>query len=99
MSCFQKFACFAVVTLGFAVVSVHAQGPGSPAVAAPAVGAPAPTVDLAFIHKQFGEEFSLAEVSQPYIRDIDGDGVDDLVIVARSKKPMIEAAEHNYRVI
>jgi hypothetical protein len=97
MSSLQKLACFAVVTLGFVVVSLHAQNPAS--AAAPAVGTPAPTVDLAFLHKQFGEEFSLAEVSQPYIRDIDGDGVDDLVIVARSKKPMIEAAEHNYRVI
>jgi hypothetical protein len=99
MSSLQKLACFAVVTLGFAVVSLHAQNSASSSAAAPAVGTPAPTVDLPFIHKQFGEEFSLAEVSQPYIRDIDGDGVDDLVIVARSKKPMIEAAEHNYRVI
>ena len=41
----------------------------------------------------------MAEISQPYIRDIDGDGVDDMVIVARSKKPMLDAAEHGYRVV
>jgi len=99
MSSFQKLVCFAVVTLGFAVVSLHAQNSVSPAAAAPAVGTPAPTVDLAFVHKQFGEEFSLAEISQPYIRDIDGDGVDDMVMVARSKKPMLDAAEHGYRVV
>jgi hypothetical protein len=101
MSSFQKFTCFAVVALSFTVVALHAQNSTSPPTPAPAPAAtaPAPTVDLAFLHKQFGEEFSLAEISQPYIRDIDGDGVDDLVIVARSKKPMIEAAEHNYRVI
>src|ERR1700675_3607632 len=33
------------------------------------------------------------------MRDVDGDGVEDLVIVARSKKPMLDAAEHNYKVI
>ena len=56
-------------------------------------------VDEAFIHKQFGEEFSLTPISTPFVRDIDGDGIDDFVIVARSKKPMLDAAEHSYRVI
>ena len=56
-------------------------------------------VDEAFIHKQFGEEFSLTSVSTPFVRDVDGDGIDDFVIVARSKKPMLDAAEHSYRVI
>jgi hypothetical protein len=57
------------------------------------------SVDNDFIHKQFGEEFNLVPMSTPFVRDIDGDGVDDLVIVAVSKKPMIDAAEHNYKVI
>ncbi len=56
-------------------------------------------VDEAFIHKQFGEEFSLTPISTPYTRDVDGDGVGDLVIVARSKKPMLDAAEHSYKVV
>jgi hypothetical protein len=64
-----------------------------------AVSAPAMSVDESFIHKQFGEEFSLTPVSTPYVRDVDGDGVDDLVIVARSKKPMLDAAEHSYKVV
>lgn len=64
-----------------------------------AASAPAQSVDENFIHKQFGEEFSLTPVSTPYVRDVDGDGVDDLVIVARSKKPMLDAAEHNYKVV
>jgi hypothetical protein len=78
-----------------------------PAITAPqptttATSAPAPTptdVDEAFIHKQFGEEFSLVPNSTPYVRDIDGDGVDDLVILARSKKPLLDAAEHSYKVV
>lgn len=92
----KKLLSFVFIVLGTTMVSLHAQTPASPAALA---ASPAPVVDQAFIHKQFGEEFSLIEISQPYIRDIDGDGVDDLVIVARSKKPMIEAAEHNYRVV
>jgi hypothetical protein len=56
-------------------------------------------VDETFIHQQFGEEFSLTALSTPFVRDIDGDGIDDLVIIARSKKPMLDAAEHSYRVI
>jgi hypothetical protein len=67
--------------------------------ASPAAGTEPVNVDEAFIHKQFGEEFSLTPVSTPFVRDIDGDGIDDFVIVARSKKPMLDAAEHSYRVI
>jgi len=92
----KQLVSFVLIAFGTTMAPLHAQTPASPA--APAASA-APVVDQALIHKQFGEEFSLVEISQPYIRDIDGDGVDDLVIVARSKKPMIEAAEHNYRVV
>lgn len=52
-----------------------------------------------FIHQQFGDGFSLIPTSKPYVRDIDGDGVDDFVIAAMSKKPLLDAGEHNYRVI
>ena len=92
----KKLVSFVLIACGTTMAPLHAQTPATSA--APAASA-TPAVDQAFIHKQFGEEFSLIEISQPYIRDIDGDGVDDLVIVARSKKPMIEAAEHNYRVV
>ncbi len=64
-----------------------------------AAAAPAANVDENFIHKQFGAEFALTPISTPYVRDVDGDGVDDLVIVARSKKPMLDAAEHSYKVV
>jgi hypothetical protein len=81
-----------------AVAQQPAITPSSPPTI-PLVTANGITVEQAFIHKQFGEEFSLAPASSPYTRDVDGDGVEDLVIVARSKKPMIDAAEHNYRVV
>src|SRR5215475_5739172 len=93
----KKVVSFVFIALATSVVSLLAQTPASPAAQATADGPP--VVDKEFIQKQFGEEFSLTEISQPYIRDIDGDGVDDLVIVARSKKPMIDAGEHSYRVV
>ena len=76
-----------------------------PATAPPAMQQPATStaqtvvVDENFIHRQFGEEFSLTPVSTPFMRDIDGDGVEDVVIIARSRKPMLDAAEHNYKVV
>ena len=70
-----------------------------PKPAVKAASASTVSVDDEFIHKQFGEEFSLIPISVPYVRDIDGDGIDDFVIAAKSKKPMLDAAEHNYRVI
>jgi hypothetical protein len=100
MSYFSKLARLSVVILGFALVPLHAQTPAVPAPAPQQVVASAPvSVDQAFIQKQFGDEFALVDISTPYVRDIDGDGIDDLVIVARSKKTMLDAAEHNYRVV
>lgn len=79
------------------LVAAGQQRPTSPT---PAQGtAAAVNVDETFIHQQFGEEFSLTPISAPYSRDVDGDGVEDLVIVARSKKPMLDAAEHGYKVV
>jgi hypothetical protein len=98
MSYFQKLASFFIIALSTSAIHGQTSAPPPTPAAAPAPG-PAPTVDEAFIRKQFGEEFSLVAISQPYVRDIDGDGIDDMVIVARSKKPMIDAAEHNYRVV
>src|SRR6267143_752309 len=67
--------------------------PAQPSTAEPA-GARAVSVDNDFIHKQFGEEFTLLPISTPYVRDVDGDGVDDFIVLPKSKKPMLDAAEH-----
>jgi hypothetical protein len=72
-----------------------AQTPAAQATAADASS----HVDEDFIHKQFGDDFALVSFSKPYVRDLDGDGIDDLVIAARSKKPLLDAGEHNYRVV
>jgi hypothetical protein len=101
MSCRSSvflFVGFAGCFLACAAAQQTASSP-PPAQPSAAAGASLVTVDEAFIHRQFGEEFSLLPISTPYVRDVDGDGVEDLVILARSKKPMLDAAEHNYRVI
>lgn len=92
---------FCLALVGFGCVLAAAQQPaGTPTPTSQSSAATAAVrVDNDFIHQQFGEEFTLVPISTPFVRDIDGDGVDDLVIVAQSKKPMLDAAEHNYKVI
>src|ERR1035438_788856 len=56
-------------------------------------------VDNEFVHQQFGDQFTLLPEIAPVMGDLDGDGVEDLVIGARCKSPMLDQAEHNYTVI
>jgi hypothetical protein len=99
MLCSRKILGLFVVVLAVLSVPLHAQNTPAPAEPGKNAAENPLTVNAAFIHQQFGEEFTLIPSSTPYVRDIDGDGIDDLVIVARSKKPMLDAAEHNYRVV
>ncbi len=96
---YPKLAISTVFFFAASLLPLTAQQ-ATPAAAAPAPASGAPSsaerqtsantqlaaVDEAFLHKQFGEEFSLVSSSTPYVRDIDGDGIDDLVILARSYK-------------
>src|SRR6266851_10456963 len=59
----------------------------------------APKVDNEFVQQQFGREFTLLPELAPVFGDLDGDGVEDVVIAARCKNPMLDEAEHNYTVI
>jgi hypothetical protein len=100
----QRFICFAAMLLvGLRVISVAQQPSVLPVpveqATAPSSSGPALSVDNKFIHKQFGEEFTLLSISIPYVRDVDGDGIDDFVIIAMSKKPLLDQAEHNYKVV
>lgn len=56
-------------------------------------------VDNDFVHKQFGSNCSLLTSPLPMVADLNGDGVDDLVIPANCTKPLVDAGENNYRVI
>lgn len=65
---------------------------------APAASAPA-AVDEAFVQKQFGPEFTPLTSFKPLTGDLDGDGVQDIVIPARAKSALIGEAEYNYKTI
>jgi hypothetical protein len=56
-------------------------------------------VDSEFVHQQFGLEFNLVPEVGVAFGDLDGDGVEDVVIAARCQNPMLDQAEHDYRVI
>src|ERR1700688_4225101 len=62
------------------------------------VPAPAP-VDNNFIHQQFGDSCSLEPKWQPMKGDLNGDGSEDIVIVARCKNVFIDQGEKNYQVV
>ena len=52
-----------------------------------------------FVRGAFGATCSVDGAPPPLTADLDGDGVEDIVIVARCKNPMIDEAEHNFKVI
>lgn len=56
-------------------------------------------VDNDFVHQQFGDQFTLMTEMSPAFGDLDGDGVEDIVIAARCKNPLIDQAEHNFQVV
>ncbi len=62
-------------------------------------GTATPKIDNEFVHKTFGKEFTLIPEIGAMFGDLDGDGVEDVVIAARCKNPLLDQAEHDYTVI
>src|SRR5437899_9267676 len=65
----------------------------------PAAKPAAQAVDNDFVQKQFGSSCKLVPGPQPMTADLNGDGVEDAVIVARCADPLMDEAERNYKVI
>jgi len=57
------------------------------------------TVDDAFVQKEFGDTCKLIPGPQPMIGDLDGDGVDDLVVVAHCKNPALDQTDDSFTII
>lgn len=57
------------------------------------------SVDAEFVRQQFGDQFTLVSSVSAAFGDLDGDGVEDVVIAARCKNPMLDQSEHNFTVI
>jgi hypothetical protein len=64
----------------------------------PPAHAPLPAVTNDLIHKQFGDNCSLLPGPPQFVADLDDDGVDDLVVVARCKNPMADKDEYGFAV-
>lgn len=59
---------------------------------------PSPAVTDELIQKQFGDTCTVLGGPPQFVGDLDGDGVDDLVIAARCKNPMADRDEYNFVV-
>lgn len=91
----SKFALVALC-LVFAVAALAEKKPLLPPPAPAHAPRPAVTNDL--IHKQFGDNCSLLAGPPQFAADLDGDGIDDLVVAARCKNPMADRDEYNFVV-
>jgi hypothetical protein len=57
------------------------------------------TVNNEFIQKQFGATCTLIAGPPTYTADLDGDGTEDAVIVAKCTNPLMDQTEDNFTVI
>lgn len=88
-----------LVVLLIAAVSVPLASAKKPVPPPPAPAkSPVPAVTDAYVHKEFGDNCSLIAEPPQFVGDLDGDGVDDLVVAARCKNPLADQAEHGFLV-
>lgn len=94
----MKCHLFLIATLFCFTAALAAQQAPATSSAVP-VAAPSPAIDDDFVHKNFSDTCSLTPQWPPMTADLNGDGVEDIVIVARCKNPLIDQGQNNYKVI
>jgi hypothetical protein len=81
-----------------ALVAASAQQPAPPATSTSAPATSGPAIDDKFVHDHFGNEFTLMPEFPAMVADMNGDGIDDLVLAVRTKSPMLDAGGFGYTV-
>jgi hypothetical protein len=59
---------------------------------------PTPAVTDALIQKQFGDDCSLVPGPAQFIADLDADGAEDLLVVAKCRNPLADRDEYGFTV-
>jgi len=85
----RVFLCLALAS----ALAALAQQSASSASTAP------PAIDDKFVHEHFGNEFTLMPEFPAMVADLNGDGIDDLVLAARAKSPSLDAGGYAYTVL
>jgi hypothetical protein len=87
---------FGAITITSAVLAADKKQPLPPPAHAKS---PEPAVTNEYVHKEFGDNCSLLAGPPQFVADLDGDGVEDLVIAARCKNPLADQAEYGFHVV
>jgi hypothetical protein len=88
----SPFVFALLLTSGAAVGAEKKQLPPAPAKFPPS------PIGNDFIRKQFGDGCSVLPGPPQFVGDLDGDGIDDLVVAAKCKNPMADKDELDYVV-
>jgi hypothetical protein len=87
---------FGAITVTSATLAAEKKQPPPPPAHAKS---PVPAVTNEYVRKEFGDNCSLLAGPPQFVADLDGDGVEDLVIAARCKNPLADQAEYGFRVV
>jgi hypothetical protein len=92
----RKFLALSAFAVLMSVASFAAKKVQLPPPAPAKFASPPVTED--FIRKQFGDGCSLLPGPAQFVGDLDGDGIDDLVVAAKCKNPMADKDDLDYVV-
>ena len=88
----------ALLFIAAGTASLSAQSKKQPPPPPAHAKSPSPAVTDDFVHQQFGENCALLAGPPQFVADLDGDGVEDLLIAARCKNPIADQDEYSFRV-